>query len=167
MAEELNEIDAHIAQIDEMMSEAGLPLLNWSMPVFTGSFDERGYLIPDNPGFGTIPLHVVANKVRRTPGGVVLHQLRYDARNDRYAAIELLWEGMEVLSDAAIPVGKPEGSAPLRWTEEGEDSPEGCMVGWDHAGDPPVYCRMLTPATVFTEWVTREEIQERFPHLLR
>jgi hypothetical protein len=137
---------------------------------WTGEFQEDGVLVPATElGLSTIPpYHVGAAATRDYPDGFVVQLLFYAASADRYAVVEVVWSE-EPETPADYPVGKPapDGSAPLRYVEDGEDVPEGCMVVWDAEDAPcPSRCRtypedMLGP----NQWLTEEDVGERFPQL--
>jgi hypothetical protein len=139
---------------------------------WTGRFRKDGVLVPfeeeGGQGFSTIPPYCLGAAAGVLEDGFVVQLLFYAAPVDRYAVVEVSW-AEEPESPGAYPIGKPapEGTAPLRWVEEGEDVPDGCMVAWDAGGvSCPLWCTTY-PADALRplEWLQEEEARERFPQL--
>jgi hypothetical protein len=138
---------------------------------WTGEFREDGVLVPmeeDELGFSVIPAYFMNGAAGDFPDGFVVQLLFYSAPVDRYAAVETVWE-KEPDPPPAYPIGKPapDGTAPLRWIEEGENVPEGCMVAWDAEDVPcPSRCRTYPEEALGpNQWMTEEDAREQFPQL--
>ena len=135
---------------------------------WTGTFRDDGVLVPfDELGFSVIPPYRVSAVAAEDPEGFTVQLLFYCAPVDRYAVVEVVWP--EEPETPALPVGKPapEGSAPLRWKEEGEDAPEGSIVAWASEEAPcPALCRTYPEELLMpTQGLTEDEIRLRFPQL--
>jgi hypothetical protein len=160
------QVHAWVADLAAEFGGRWVPTTN----AFTGEFREDGVLVPaGEPGFSIIPPYRVGAVASRDyPDGFVVQLLFYSAPRDSYVVVEVVW-AEEPEPPAAYPVGKPhpDGSAPLRWVEEGEDVPEGCMVVWDDEERPcPSRCRTYPEdALESNQWLTEEDIREQFPQL--
>ena len=142
------------------------------MPVtyaYTGEFREDGVLVPTGePGVAPIPPYRVGGAVGDFGEGFAVQLLFYAAAMDRYMVVEVVW-AEEPEPPAAYPIGKPppDGTAPLRWVEAGEDVPEGSMVVWDCEDVPcPSRCRVYPEDAVMPlQGLTEDEVKEQFPQL--
>lgn len=140
---------------------------------FTGEFRQDGALVPtDGYGVAMVPAYHLNSAAGHGEEGFVV-QLLFYADPDRYAVVEVVWEAEPSKEPAAYPIGKPhpDGTAPLRYVEEGEDVPGDCMVVWDDLDTPcPLRCRVYPEAAsgVTSDrglWLSEEEARGEFGHL--
>jgi len=119
---------------------------------WTGEFREDGVLVPTrSPGFAAIPTYELGGAAGDFEEGFVVQLLLYAPMPlNRYVVVEMVW-AQEPEPPVAYPVGKPhpEGTAPLRWTEEvrrrgGEgELPDGPLVVWNAPeATCPLRCRI-------------------------
>jgi hypothetical protein len=159
------------AKMAALAQEAGAMLVP-STYAWTGEFRGDGVLVPhpgDELGFSAIPSYLVDGLVGDFDEGFVVQQLFYAAPLDRYAVVEVVW-AVEPQTSVAYPIGKPapEGTAPLRYVEDGEAVSGGCLVAWDAPNNAPCpsRCRAYPEQALGpNQWMTEEEAREQFPHL--